>query len=224
MCLATLTGHQNQVKAFAFSPDGSILATISKDGVVCLWDIGVDAAIPSALSHSWIIESITPVDLAFNAGGNLLAVVCVVDESFVVRIHEVSNRDWVESFRSKTHNGDTPHFIRFGPNEPLVRVRYVDPGATVRIWDRVNDSVENCAYDESVHSTWVFPFYYERDILGVNDGWIVSNRDNRRLLWLPENRRPFKGCMDVHGDRLAIGSKEGILTLLDMSRLQGDKL
>jgi WD40 repeat protein len=230
ICLTTLTRHTDHVMALAFSLDGSILATISKDGLICLWDMGVDTALPSTPSQSWTIESIKSVDMAFNASGNLLAIVCVVDDlSFVVAVHEISDRDWagngVESFRSKPSNGNPPHLIRFEPDEPLVRVRYVDPDVNVRIWDRMNDSVEECAYDESVHSTWVFP--YEIDGKwgwGKREEWIVSNRDKRRLLWLPEHRKPLEHCMDVHGDRLAIGSKEGILTLVDMSRLKGDQL
>jgi hypothetical protein len=84
--------------------------------------------------------------------------------------------------------------------------------------------VQEFAYDDKLHSTWTFPFRREIRYEGgyVNAGYcIVSNRTNMELCWLPEHREPSDSDgMDVHGDRLAIGSWRGTLTLLDTSRLQ----
>jgi hypothetical protein len=80
--------------------------------------------------------------------------------------------------------------------------------------------VENLAYNENAHPHWVLPYYVEDHRLSDRD-WVYSGRTGGRLFWLPDNRRPPNSeCVDAHGDRLAIGSRYGVLTLLDMSRLQ----
>jgi hypothetical protein len=111
----------------------------------------------------------------------------------------------------------THHILSgFLPSEPIVRVRNVHVDANVRNWDYASDTVEEYAYNENDHSSWVLPFDIEMN------AWVVSARTKRRYLWLPQLRRTIYDCMDVHEDRVAIGSMYGILTLLDMSRLQGD--
>jgi hypothetical protein len=123
-------------------------------------------------------------------------------------------------FQSKPNDGDPPHLIRFSPDEPLVRLRYVEPGKEVRIWDHATKSVEELAYDENIHSTWVFPFYIKVD-WRFGGRWIAASRSKKPLFWLPPGRFPDNSnCMAVHGDRFALFSRDGILMLLDMSCLQ----
>jgi hypothetical protein len=150
--------------------------------------------------------------MTFNADGNLLAIVYRDDESFVVTIHDVS--DGVESFQSEPNYDDPPHFIQFPTGEPLNRLRYVAPGEQVRIWNYATKTVEEHVYDANVHSIRGLPSE-------IGFQCIVSSKTKRELFWWPEHKGTFKSdCMDVHGGRLAIGSNCGILTLLDMSRLQ----
>jgi WD40 repeat protein len=207
-----LAGHAESVAAFAFSADDSVLASVSEDGVVLLWDMRQEVKHPRTLSQSQSTKSLRAVNVTFNADSNLLAIVYRGDRTFVVKIYDVSAG--VELLQSEPNGGDSPHLIQFSPSEPLIRLRRVAPDEQVRIWDHASGTVEEHAYNDNVHSTWVFPYR-------INYGWIVSSRTEKRLFWLPWDRKAHDSdCMDVHGDRLAIGSWFGTLTLLDVSRLQ----
>jgi WD40 repeat protein len=222
MFLTTLAGHIGDVKALAFSADSLVLASVSSNGGVILWDMRTVSTRPHILAHSTSTKSHTPIDIVFNADGTQLALIYGIDKYFSIRIWDVSFRSsdenmdraevGIEISCSEATDGDSPHFIRFLPREPLVLVRAVLPGAKVRIWDHASDTVEEISYDEETHSKSVLPY-------DVDDGWIVSTKTKRRLFWLPKNRRPSDSCMVVHGERLAIASTQGIFTLLDLSRL-----
>jgi WD40 repeat protein len=210
--LTTLASHAKSVATFAFSTDGSILATISKDGVIVLWDMRREIMHPWTLSQSESTNSPKPVDMAFNADSKLLAIVYKIDHwSYVVKLYDVSFG--VELFQSKPYFGGSPHLIQFSSDEPAIRLRHVAPGKEIKIWDLATDTVQEHPYNDNVHATWL-PF-------NIEDQWIVSSRNKRKLFWLPWYRTPRgSACMDVHGDRLAVGSCFGTLTLLDVSCLQ----
>jgi WD40 repeat protein len=210
--VTALVGHAESVAAFAFSADDSVLASISEDGVVFFWDMRQETKRSRTLSQSDSTESFKPVDMTFNADNSLLAIVYSNYESFAVKIYDVSVG--VELFQSEDNHGDPPHLIRFSPADSLIPFRRVAPGRQARIWDYATGTVEEHAIDDNVHSTCVLPF-------DIDDQWIVSSRTGKRSFWLPEYRKPYDSDrMDVHGGQLAIGSRFGTLTLLDMSRLQ----
>jgi WD40 repeat protein len=216
--LTTLLGHAESVATLSFSADDSILASVSEDGVVVLWDMQQEVMLPWTLLQSKSTISLKSIDMTFNANSKLLAIVFKVDESFVVRLYDVSNRNWAEGgeelSQSEPNDGNLPHLIHFSPGEPLVLLRHAVPGEEVRIWDQATKTVERRVHDE-IQSTWVLPFDIE-DLL-----WITSSKSRRRLFWLPRYRAPVNSDgMDAHGDRLAIASRYGTLTLLDMSRLK----
>jgi WD40 repeat protein len=78
--LIALNGHTVRVCALAFSPDSSILVSVSPDDAF-LWDVE-DKAIRSMISlQSIVIDSLEPKDVIFNSGGNLLAIIFSNDKS-----------------------------------------------------------------------------------------------------------------------------------------------
>lgn len=241
--LTTFTRQTNHIRSLAFSPDSALLASHSSynsnDGVY-IWNLGEESP-PRKLSNSNTIEKYlsssytlceTGVDITlqnvFSATGNQLAVVfrdesddTSVDEqsrySFRVKIWDVSNykeddlaRVGIEIFQSKRNSGYLPHFIRFSPHEPLAFVRHWDQRRDSKaiVWDRADDTVEERDYDENIDAK-LKTFY-------VEEGWIVSGRTGRRLLWLPESRRPWDVSFATHGNMFAMGSNE-VFSLLDMS-------
>jgi hypothetical protein len=66
--IAKLTGHKAAIAAFAFVPDGNLLATGSWDGTVRLWEVATGRAIAKLSGHRGGVTA-----LAFSADGKRLA-------------------------------------------------------------------------------------------------------------------------------------------------------
>jgi WD40 repeat protein len=64
----TLTGHTRGLTQIAFSPDGTLLATGSKDNIARLWDTATGAPIRTLAGHKHPVTGV-----AFSPNGSLLA-------------------------------------------------------------------------------------------------------------------------------------------------------
>lgn len=65
-----LVGHDDQVRAITFSPNGTLLATGSHDRTVRFWDVSTQQPIGQPLRHQGVVFS-----LVFSPDGTLLAAV-----------------------------------------------------------------------------------------------------------------------------------------------------
>src|SRR5271155_2351362 len=66
--LQTLEGHSDWVEAVAFSQDGKLLASVSRDRTVRLWDPATGTALQTLAGHSALVMAV-----AFLQDGKLLA-------------------------------------------------------------------------------------------------------------------------------------------------------
>jgi WD40 repeat protein len=67
-CLKTLRGHEAWVYSVAFSPQGKILASGSRDNTVKLWDWRTGECLHTLVGHQNRVKSV-----AFNPFSNILA-------------------------------------------------------------------------------------------------------------------------------------------------------
>ncbi|HEU67616.1 MAG TPA: WD40 repeat domain-containing protein [Candidatus Acetothermia bacterium] len=65
-----LVGHEGEVALASFSPHGGLLASASRDGEICLWDLAAGRRI----LEYWTATGGTPMALAFSRSGDLLGV------------------------------------------------------------------------------------------------------------------------------------------------------
>ena len=66
--VVSLEGHTDWIRSLAFAPDGSTVATCSRDGTVKLWNVNVRAEVTTLKGHRGPVTAV-----AFAPDGNLLA-------------------------------------------------------------------------------------------------------------------------------------------------------
>ena len=204
----TLTGHTDGVNSVAFSRDGSLLASGSRDGTIRLWRVSDGALMRTLTGHGDWVNSV-----AFSRDGSLLA---SGSRDCTVRVRRVSDGALVHTLKG---HGSGVLSVAFSPDGAWLASGSRDH--TVLVW-RVSDG----AWRRTLtgHGDWVNSVAFSRDGRLIASGSRDCTVRVRRVsdgAWI----RTLKGHADwvlsvafsPNGSLLASGSRDGTIRLWRVS-------
>ncbi|RYP25336.1 hypothetical protein DL767_008431 [Monosporascus sp. MG133] len=121
-CLSTLEGHGDLVNSVAFSPDGSWLASGSRDCTIKVWDAATGACLSTLKGHGKLVASV-----AFSPDGSRLA---SGSRDRTVKVWDAATGACLSTFKG---HGDLVASVAFSPDGSRLASGSWDD--TVKVWD-----------------------------------------------------------------------------------------
>jgi WD40 repeat protein len=203
--LATLNGHDRPVASVAFSPDGSRIVSGSTDHTVRIWDTSTGEALATLEGHEREVRSV-----AFSPDGSR-----IVSGSYdkTVRIWDTSTG---EALTTLEGHEESVTSVAFSPDGSRIISR--SSRGKVLHWDAITGSLLSRLVEQETQIEAPSQPIFECE---QKSGWLWLKRRSRpsrvRLCWIPFERRPSWDSIESHGGKVVMGSKSGIITILDCS-------
>jgi WD40 repeat protein len=164
--IRTLRGHGDYVQSVAFSPDGRLLATASRDETVKLWATETGEEVQTLHGHGGFVQSV-----AFSPDGRLLATGSL---DGTARLWSVENGEEIRTLRG---HENSVRSVAFSPDGELLATGSSDE--TAKLWSvETGEEVRTLrGHDSSVSSVAFSP-----------DGRLLATGsfDNTAMLWSVE--------------------------------------
>ena len=178
--------HRGVVRALAFSPGGSLLATASSDGSLRLWNPSTRRAIEGSIGAESknIVRSV-----AFSPDGRVLA---AGGDEGVVRLWDTTTRAEIGDEIAVRTGGVTS--VAFSPDGHRLAIGGVN--GTVRLWDVVTRHFIDDPTEDHTAGVSVVAFSPDGRLLatGADDGTV--------RFWDPRNGDPIGGPFPAHSGRV----------------------
>ena len=205
--IATLEGHITMVNTVSFSPDGTILASGSRDNTVRLWNVSTREQIATLNGHSSEVLSV-----AFTPDGTTLA---SGSNDGTVKLWDVATRESTDTFEEHTK----AVLLVFSPDGKILASGSNDN--TVRLWD-----VSARSTIAILEGTGPVAFSPDGTLLAAGAPWdgtvklwnVLAKEEMASLGGHTSGVRSLSFSPD--GQTLASGSFDGTILLWDLQLLE----